>query len=89
MPREANVTLPLPIFDEATVTSDPLKFRTIHPSDKAIYKQVQQILMDDLPTYYAWYRPFLHVIRKKFAGYVDSAAEYGVFTDMESMYVNG
>mgnify|MGYP001210834745 CR=1 FL=1 len=56
---------------------------------KVLYKQVQQILNDDLPTYSAWYRPFLHVIKSKFAGYTDSILEEGVFYTLENIYLKG
>ncbi|HEX5504235.1 MAG TPA: hypothetical protein VFW96_16540 [Thermomicrobiales bacterium] len=36
-----------------------------------------------------WYRPYLHVVKKKFAGYVDSLDTGGIFSEMEKMYVNG
>ena len=56
---------------------------------KPLYAQIQQIIMDELPTYYAWYRPFLHVVKKKFTGYVDSADQGGIFYELEQWYVNG
>ena len=56
---------------------------------KPLYAQIQAIVQDDAPTYYAWYRPFLHAVKKKFAGYVDSADEGGVFYELEQWYVNG
>ena len=55
----------------------------------ALYKQAQAIMMDDLPAHWAWYRPFLHVTKKKFAGYVDSADTGGFFSELETWYVNG
>jgi len=55
----------------------------------ALYTQAQAILMDDLPCHWAWYRPFLHVTKKKFAGYVDSADTGGFFSELETWYVNG
>ncbi|HET8626892.1 MAG TPA: ABC transporter substrate-binding protein [Thermomicrobiales bacterium] len=57
-----------------------------------IYAQIQQILMDDLPVYYAWYRPFLHVAKKKFTGYVDSvdiADMHGLSNTLQDWYVVG
>ncbi len=54
---------------------------------KPIYKQIQAILMDDLPTFFAWYRPFLHVVKKKYQGWVDSADEGGIFYELENWYV--
>jgi peptide/nickel transport system substrate-binding protein len=56
---------------------------------KPLYSQIQQILMDDLPTWFAWYRPFLHVIKSKFANYDDTLDVGGVFSELERMYVNG
>ncbi|MDQ6906065.1 MAG: ABC transporter substrate-binding protein [Chloroflexota bacterium] len=58
-------------------------------AQKPLYKQIQAIIQDDAPTYYAWYRPFLHAVKKKFAGYVDSADEGGIFYELEQWYVNG
>jgi peptide/nickel transport system substrate-binding protein len=58
-------------------------------AQKPLYKQIQAIVQDDVPTYYAWYRPFLHAVKKKFAGYVDSADEGGIFYELEQWYVNG
>lgn len=49
---------------------------------KPIYAQIQQILVDDVPFHFAWYRPFLHVVNKeKFGNYTDSAAD-GLFYDL-------
>ena len=56
---------------------------------KPLYSQVQQIMLDDLPYFFAWYRPYLHVAKKKFAGYVDSADTGGLFYEIENWYVNG
>ena len=56
---------------------------------KALYKQIQAIIVDDLPFYFAWYRPFLHAVKKKFTGYVDSAGEYGVFSELETVSISG
>lgn len=56
---------------------------------KTLYKQVQQIIMDDVPTYFAWYRPFLHVIKSKFAGYTDSILNEGLFYNLENIYLKG
>jgi peptide/nickel transport system substrate-binding protein len=56
---------------------------------KPLYAQIQQILQDDLPTWFAWYRPFLHVIKAKFANYDDTLANGGVFAELERMYING
>ena len=56
---------------------------------KAIFKQVQAILMDDLPRFWAWYRPFLHVVKKRFTGYVDSADTGGIFYELENWSITG
>ncbi len=58
-------------------------------AQKPLYKQIQAIIQDDAPTYYAWYRPFLHAVKKKFAGYTDSADQGGIFYELEQWYVNG
>lgn len=50
---------------------------------KALYKQIQAIVVDDAPDYFAWYRPFLHVINKRFTGYTGSNMEEGVFYTLE------
>ncbi|MBX6754837.1 MAG: ABC transporter substrate-binding protein [Thermorudis peleae] len=54
---------------------------------KDLYKQIQRILLDDLPAYWAWYRPFLHVIKKQFAGYVPTVETGGIFAELERVYV--
>ena len=56
---------------------------------KPLHAQIQQIIVDEVPIYYAWYRPFLHVVKKKFAGYVDSADTGGLFYELEQWYSNG
>ena len=56
---------------------------------KGLYAQIQEILMADLPTAWEWYRPYLHVVKKKFAGYVDSLDTGGIFSEMEKMYISG
>jgi ABC-type transport system substrate-binding protein len=53
---------------------------------KGIYKQIQALYMDDVPMFSAWYRPFLHVVKKEFTGYTDSAA-YGLFHTLEDWTV--
>ena len=53
-----------------------------------LYAQIQQILQDDAPATYSWYRPFIHVVATKFAGYTDtSALSEGVFADLAKFYV--
>ncbi len=48
MPRKANVPLPQPVFDEASITPDPTRFKVPDPSDSALYKQVQDLLKKDV-----------------------------------------
>ena len=55
---------------------------------KALYDQVQVILMDDVPIFWAWYRPFIHVTKNSFAGYVDSSLTGGLFVQLENWYMN-
>jgi peptide/nickel transport system substrate-binding protein len=45
---------------------------------KPIYDQIQAILMDEVPVDWAWYRPFLHTVNKKWQNVTDSAAD-GLF----------
>jgi ABC-type transport system substrate-binding protein len=54
---------------------------------RALYKQIQAIYMDDVPMFSAWYRPFLHVAKKSFTGFTDSAA-YGLFHTLEDWTVS-
>jgi peptide/nickel transport system substrate-binding protein len=55
---------------------------------KPIYAKIQRIIMDDMPMDFAWYRPFLHAVDKRFTGYTDSAA-YGLFETLEDWTVTG
>lgn len=68
------------LFDEARTTLDVDK-------QKDLYAQIQQILVEDLPATYSWYRPFLHVVKTKFAGYVDSNLSNGLFAELENIYI--
>ena len=43
-----------------------------------MYAEIQKILMDQVPVDWAWYRPFLHTVSKKWTGYTDSGNE-GLF----------
>ena len=54
---------------------------------KVIWKQVQEILQDDVPMFFAWYRPFLHVVAKRYAGYVDSNLDAGLFERVQDWTV--
>ncbi len=53
---------------------------------KPIYAEIQRIIMDDVPMHYAWYRPFLHAVDKRFTNYTESAA-YGLFHTLEDWIV--
>ena len=35
---------------------------------KPLYFEVQGILMEEIPAWWAWYRPFIHVVKKDFVG---------------------
>jgi Calcineurin-like phosphoesterase len=53
MPRKANAPLPNPVFgepvfNEGVASPDPTTFRTPHPSDTALYKQIQSLLTKDV-----------------------------------------
>jgi Calcineurin-like phosphoesterase len=53
MPRKANAPLPNPVFgepvfNEGVPSPDPTTFRTPHPSDTALYKQIQSLLTKDV-----------------------------------------
>jgi peptide/nickel transport system substrate-binding protein len=52
---------------------------------KVLYKQIQQILTEDAPIHFAWYRPFLNVINKKFTGYTPSNLEQFLFHSLEDI----
>ncbi|MCC6705168.1 MAG: ABC transporter substrate-binding protein [Thermomicrobiales bacterium] len=52
---------------------------------KGIYKQIQAILTEDAPIHFAWYRPFLNVINKKFTGYTPSNLEQFLFHSLEDI----
>lgn len=53
---------------------------------KVIYAQIQALIVAEVPMFYAWYRPFLHVVKKTYTGYTDSAA-YGLFHTLEDWTV--
>jgi hypothetical protein len=53
MPREANHPLPQPVFQEpffaeGVPSPDPAGFLKLHPSDKELYKQIQDLLKKDV-----------------------------------------
>lgn len=51
---------------------------------KEIYSQVQQILIEDAPIYWAWHRPFIDVTTTDFEGYQSSVL--GFFQELEYWY---
>ncbi|CAN5743048.1 hypothetical protein BH23CHL5_BH23CHL5_13190 [soil metagenome] len=55
---------------------------------KEIYAQIQAHINTELPFFFAWYRPFLHVLRAGFEGYTDSAS-YGLFHTLEDWTYTG
>jgi Calcineurin-like phosphoesterase len=48
MPRNTLTPLPQPIFDEGNITPDPTRFKTGHPSDSQLYKEIQSLLTKDV-----------------------------------------
>jgi peptide/nickel transport system substrate-binding protein len=52
---------------------------------KPIYAQIQAILMDEVPMHWAWYRPFLYVIRADFGNYDNSNLDGGIFRSLAQM----
>jgi peptide/nickel transport system substrate-binding protein len=50
---------------------------------KELYKQIQAIIVDDVPFFFAWYRPFLHAVNKKYTGWTGSNLNQGVFYTLE------
>jgi peptide/nickel transport system substrate-binding protein len=55
---------------------------------KPIYKEIQAILTEDAPIHFAWYRPFLNVINKKFTGYTPSNLEQFLFHSLEDIKIS-
>lgn len=51
MPRDAITPLPQPVFDEESVTPDPTRFSTAHPSDSQLYKDIQKLLTKDVVSF--------------------------------------
>lgn len=68
------------LLEEGRVTVDQDRRREI-------YYRVQEILMEEVPIFWAWYRPFIHVTSKRFAGYTDSNLTGGLFVNLENWYV--
>lgn len=54
---------------------------------KPIWAQVQQHLMDALPMHWAWYRPFIYVIDKRYTGYTLSNLSGGIFRTLPEMTI--
>lgn len=52
-----------------------------------IYAQIQQILMRDVPMHWAWYRPFIHVVRANYDEYTGSNLDGGLFRTLPTMTV--
>ncbi len=55
---------------------------------KEMYGRVQEILMEEVPIFWAWYRPFIHVTNNRFGGFVDSNLTGGLFVGLENWFVN-
>lgn len=53
MPSTAERPLSQPVFDESASSPDPSTFKVLHPSDSAIYKQVQNLLKKQVVTFSA------------------------------------
>src|SRR5215469_1606016 len=51
MPRSKTTKLPQPVFREETKTVEPSGFLVPHPSDKALYKQIQDLLKKDVVSF--------------------------------------
>lgn len=54
---------------------------------KPIYSEIQQILMQDVPFHWAWYRPFIHVVGSNYDNYTGSNLEGGLFRTLPGMTV--
>jgi peptide/nickel transport system substrate-binding protein len=54
---------------------------------KELYAQIQQIIVDDAPFFFAWYRPFLNVVHKRFTGLTPSNLEEFIFYSLEDATV--
>jgi peptide/nickel transport system substrate-binding protein len=60
--------------------------QTLDPeAAKPLYGQIQQMLMQDVPMHWAWYRPFLYVVRANYGGYTNSNLDGGVFRTLAEM----
>lgn len=54
------------LLDEVRVTVDT-------EAAKPIYAEIQNILVQEVPFFHAWYRPFLHTTNSRFDNYTDSS----------------
>jgi peptide/nickel transport system substrate-binding protein len=65
------------LLEEGAVTVDQAK-------RKELYDRVQEIIMEEQPASFDWYRPFIHVIDKKFDGpwLVSSRLTGGIFRNL-------
>ena len=52
---------------------------------KPIWSQVQQILMQDVPMHWAWYRPFISVVDNTYTGYTVALGDGGLFRSLPDM----
>jgi peptide/nickel transport system substrate-binding protein len=53
---------------------------------KPMYAEIQKIITEEVPFFFAWYRPFLHTVNKKWTGYTDSGQE-GLFYTLKDWTV--
>jgi peptide/nickel transport system substrate-binding protein len=54
---------------------------------KLIYKDIQRIITEDVPNHFAWYRPFLNVVHKRFTGFTPSNLEQFLFHSLEDVQI--
>jgi len=60
--------------------------RTLDPEEaKPMYAEIQAILMQEVPMHWAWYRPFLYVVRAEYSGYTNSNLDGGIFRSLAEM----
>lgn len=55
---------------------------------KPIYSEIQKIIIEDVPFFFAWYRPFLHTVNNRWSGYTDSGQE-GLFYTLKDWTLAG
>ena len=51
MPRSEMVPLSQPVFSESNITPDPTRFKTKHPSDSQLYKEIGNLLKKDVVSF--------------------------------------